>query len=153
MQEIEKILDQYPFVQRDNLIPILQDIQNTFGYISEEAIVKVGSYLKMPTSKIYGLATFYNQFRFTPKGKYHIKICNGTSCHVNANNLIIREVEKILGIKNGENTKDNHFSLEITSCMGVCGMGPVMAVNDKYYTLITVQKAKEIISDYQQMEV
>ncbi|HSH51494.1 MAG TPA: NAD(P)H-dependent oxidoreductase subunit E, partial [Bacteroidales bacterium] len=128
MQKIEKILDQYPFVQRDNLIPILQKIQHTFGYISEEAIVKVGNYLKMPTSKIYGLATFYNQFRFTPKGKYHIKVCNGTSCHVNGNHLMIKEIEKILGIKNGENTTNNKFSLEMTSCMGVCGIGPVMAV-------------------------
>ncbi len=152
MREIEKILDQYLFVQRDNLIPILQEIQNTFGYISEEAIVKVGNYLKMPTSKIYGLATFYNQFCFSPKGKYHIKICNGTSCHVNGNNLMIKEIEKILGIKDGENTKDNKFSLEMTSCMGVCGMGPVMAVNDKYYTCLTVKKVTEIIRDYQQME-
>ena len=152
MQEIEKILDQYPFVQRDNLIPILQEIQNAFGYISEEAIVKVGNYLKMPTSKIYGLATFYNQFYFTPKGRYHIKICNGTSCHVNGNSLIIKEIEKILGIKDGENTKDNGFSLELTSCMGVCGMGPVMAINDKYYTCLTVKKVKTIIHDYQQMD-
>ncbi|MEE4197953.1 MAG: NADH-quinone oxidoreductase subunit NuoE [Bacteroidales bacterium] len=152
MREIEKILDQYPFVQRDNLIPILQEIQKNFGYISEEAIVRVGNYLKMPTSKIYGLATFYNQFRFIPKGNYHIKICNGTSCHVNANQLIVQEVEKILGIKSGENTRDNRFSLETTSCMGVCGRGPVMAINHKYFTELTVSKVRAIIKDYQQRE-
>lgn len=150
MPEIEKILDQYPFVQRDNLIPILQDIQDNFGFISEQAIVKVGKYLKMPTSKIYGLATFYNQFRFTPKARYHIKICCGTSCHVNANIIIIREIEKLLGIGNGESTKDNQFSFETTSCMGACGMGPVMAVNNKFYTHLTIKKANEIIRSYQQ---
>ncbi len=142
MPEIEKIFDQYPFVQRDNLIPILQEIQNHFGYISEEAIVKVGKYLKLPTSKIYGLATFYNQFRFAPQGKFHIKICNGTSCHVNSNILIIKEVEKLLGIKSGENTKDNQFSFETTSCMGACGTGPVMAINEKYFTRLTAKKVR-----------
>jgi NADH-quinone oxidoreductase E subunit len=152
MPEIEKILDQYPFVQRDNLIPILHDIQNHFGYISEEAIVKVGKYLKLPTSKIYGLATFYNQFRFVPKGKFHIKICNGTSCHVNTNILIINEVEKLLGIKSGENTKDNQFSFETTSCMGACGLGPVMVINEKYFTRLTAKKVNDIIRSYQQME-
>jgi len=152
MREVEKILDQYPFVQRDNLIPILQEIQKKFGYISEEAIVMVGSYLKMPTSKIYGLATFYNQFRFSPQGQFHIKICNGTSCHVNANQLILKEVENILGIKDGEKTKDNRFSLETTTCMGVCGMGPVMAVNDRYYTQLTVTEVNKIIKNYQQSE-
>lgn len=152
MPEIEKILDQYPFVQRDNLIPILHDIQNHFGYISEEAIVKVGKYLKLPTSKIYGLATFYNQFRFVPKGKFHIKICNGTSCHVNTNILIINEVEKLLGIKSGENTKDNQFSFETTSCMGACGSGPVMVINEKYFTRLTAKKVNDIIRSYQQME-
>ncbi len=152
MPEIEKILDQYPFVQRDNLIPILHDIQNHFGYISEEAIVKVGKYLKLPTSKIYGLATFYNQFRFVPKGKFHIKICNGTSCHVNTNILIINEVEKLLGIKSGENTKDNQFSFETTSCMGACGSGPVMVINEKYFTRLTTKKVSDIIRSYQQME-
>lgn len=152
MAEIEKILDQYPFVQRDNLIPILQEIQDNFGYISEEAIVKVGNYLKMPTSKIYGLATFYNQFRFLPKARYHIKICNGTSCHVNSNILIIKEIEKLLGIRNGESTKDNQFSFETTTCMGSCGMGPVMAVNSKFYKQLTVKQVGEIIRSYQQNE-
>ena len=152
MTKIEIILEKYPFVQRDNLIPILQDIQQAFGYLSEESIVKVGKYLVMPTSKIYGLATFYNQFRLEPKAKYHIRICNGTSCHVNSNVNIINELGKILDVKNGESTKDGLFSIEETNCMGACGSGPVLAVNENYYTKMTVEKLTEVIEFYKNYE-
>lgn len=152
MPNLEEILEKYPFVQRDNLIPVLQDIQDQFGYLSEEAIVKVGKYLNLPTAKIYGLATFYHHFRFIAKGKYHIKICNGTSCHVNSNILIINELEKKLGIKDEEITKDGLFSLEETTCMAACGEGPVMAVNDRYFTDLTIEKVAEIIDSYKSME-
>ena len=152
MPNLEEILEKYPFVQRDNLIPILQDIQDECGYLSEEAIVKVGKYLDLPTAKIYGLATFYHHFRFNDKGKYHIKICNGTSCHVYSNILIINELEKKLGIKDEEITKDGLFSIEETTCMAACGEGPVMAVNDKYFTHLTIEKVAEIIDSYKSME-
>lgn len=152
MPNLEEILEKYPFVQRDNLIPILQDIQEEFGYLSEEAIIKTGKYLNLPTVKIYGLATFYHHFRFIAKGKYHVRVCNGTSCHVNSNTLIINELEKKLGIKNEEITKDGLFSLEETTCMAACGNGPVMAVNDKYYTDLTIEKVAEIIDSYKSME-
>lgn len=152
MTKIETILEKYPFVQRDNLISILQDIQKTFGYISEDSIVKVGSYLSMPTSKIYGLATFYNQFRFETKAKYHIKICNGSSCHIFSNLLLIKELKKSLSIENGEKTKDGLFSLEETNCMGACGLGPIIAINEKYYTNMTVEKLAEIIEFYKNQE-
>jgi NADH-quinone oxidoreductase subunit E len=152
MSEIESILEKYPFVQRDNLIPILQDIQNVYGFLSEESIVKVGKYLNMPTSKIYGLATFYNQFRFEAKGKYHISVCNGTSCHINSNSLVIKEFFKYLGLENGGITKDGLFSFEETSCMGACGLGPVVLVNSDYYTEVTVKKVSEIIDYYMNKE-
>jgi len=148
MPEIDQILEKYPFVQPDNLIPILQEIQEKAGYLSQEAIVRVGRYLNMPTSKIYGLATFYNQFRFEEKAKFQIKICNGTSCHVKSNNLILKEIEKKLGIKVGEMTRDKMFSLEETSCMGACGFGPVVAVNNKFYTQMTINKIINILDSY-----
>ena len=152
MPKLEKILEKYPFVQRDNLIYILQDIQEYFGYLSEDAIVKVGKYLNLPTAKIYGVATFYNQFRFNAKGKYHIRICNGSSCHVNLNVLILDELKKMLEIDNEGITKDGLFSLEETTCMAACGMGPVMAVNEKYFTNLTIEKITEIIDSYKSME-
>lgn len=152
MPNLEKILEKYPFVQRDNLIPILQDIQDEYGYLSEEAIVKVGKYLKLPTAKIFGLASFYHHFRFIKKGKYHIKICNGTSCHAKQNNLIIQKLEKLLGIKNEEVTKDGLFSMEEITCMAACGNGPVMSVNDEYYTNLTIDKVKSVIESYKRLE-
>jgi NADH-quinone oxidoreductase E subunit len=152
MPEVERILGNYPFVQRDDLIPILQEIQDSIGYLSEEAIVKVGKHLNIPASKVYGLATFYNQFRFEAKGKYHIQICNGTSCHVNTNTLIINELFKKLSIKNGEITKDGNFSLEETTCMGACGFGPVMAINGKYFTKLNLKKLNEVIEFYMNLE-
>ena len=152
MPDLEKILEKYPFVQRDNLIPILQDIQDEFGFLSEEAIVKVGTYLKLPTSNIYGLASFYHHFRFVLNGKYHIKVCNGTSCHVKSNWLIIQKIQKILGIKPDQVTKDGLFSLEETTCMAACGEGPVMMVNNEYYTRLTLDKVKVVIDTYKRLE-
>jgi len=152
MPEVERILRNYPFVQRDDLIPILQEIQDAIGFLSEEAIVKVGKYLNIPASKVYGLATFYNQFRFEAKGKYHIQICNGASCHVHTNTLIINELYKKLAIKNGEITKNGNFSFEETSCMGACGFGPVMSINGKYFTKLNVKKLNEVIEFYMNLE-
>ena len=152
MNKIESILENYSFSQKDDLISILQDIQNQAGYLSQEAIIKVGKYLDMPTSKIYGLATFYNKFRFVPKGKYHIRICNGASCHVNSNSIILKELYEYLEIDNDEITKDGIFSIEETNCLGACSLGPVMAVNDKYFTKLDIPKLKEIIDFYRNLE-
>jgi len=152
MPSLEEILEKYPFVHRENLIPILQDIQDKFGYLSEESIVKVGKYLNLPTAKIYGLASFYHHFRFIQKGKYHIKICNGTSCYANSNKIIIRELEKLLRIRNEETTKDGLFSLEEVTCMAACGEGPVMMINEKYYTNLNIGKMAKIIESYKSLE-
>lgn len=152
MISLEEILERYPFVQREDLIPILQDIQDKFGYLSEESIVMVGKHLSLPTAKIYGLASFYHHFRFTPRGKYHIKICNGTSCYANSNKLIIGELTKILGIKNEETTKDGMFSMEEVACLAACGEGPVMMVNDNYHTHLSIQKVVKIIDSYKSLE-
>ncbi len=152
MSRLDEILEKYPFVQRDNLIPILQDIQDEFGCLTEEAIVKVGKYLNLPTAKIFGLASFYNHFRFVKKGKYHIKVCNGTSCHAYGNTLILNELEKKLEIKSDEVTKDGNFSIEESTCMASCGNGPVVSVNERYYTNVDIEKLVEIIDYYKGLE-
>jgi NADH:ubiquinone oxidoreductase subunit E len=147
--QVEKILDKHPGARRDKLIPILQEIQDCFGYLDEETIKKVGKHLKLPTSKIYGIATFYNQFSFVPKGKYHIRICQGSSCHVNGGVKFIGEIEKILGLKHGETSRDGLFSFEITACMGACSRSPVIEINDEFYALIdsaALRKTIESIS-------
>jgi len=145
MSDIDEIFKKYPFVQRENLIPILQDIQAVYGYLQEEAIKQVGEYLQMPTSKIYGLSTFYSHFRFEPKGEYHIRLCHGTSCHVKLSGLLKQEIEKLLTIKDGGMTKDGKFSFETTNCLGACGHGPVLTINDQVYTHVQVRQIKKLI--------
>lgn len=147
------IIKKFPDLSRDSLIPILQQIQDEMGYVSEEAIKEIGIHLNLPASKIYGLATFYNQFRFTPLGKYHITLCNGTACHLEGSQDLIREIEKILGIKDGETTRDGLFSLELLSCIGACGQAPVLAVNGEYYEGVGKERLKEIISKYRDKEI
>lgn len=143
--KVNEIITGYRQTHRSTLIPILQDIQNELGYISEMAIKKVGDHLKIPTSKIYGLATFYNQFRLDKKGMYHIQVCNGSSCHLDNNAIILKEIEKLLKIKNGEVTRDGWFSLEILPCIGACAQSPVLAVNGKYHVKMDQFKTRDLI--------
>ncbi len=150
--ELESILKEFPSIKRDSLIPMLQKVQAEFGYLSEESIAEISRSLNLPASKVYGLATFYNQFRFTPPGKYHLKICDGTSCHLEGSGSVIREIEKSLGISDGETSRDGLFSLEVLSCIGACGEGPVISVNETYYSKVDKSKIKEIISSIREVE-
>jgi NADH-quinone oxidoreductase E subunit len=146
MQDLtDKILENYPRAKRGDLIPILQEVQDAAGYLTEEAVVKVGRHLKLPTSKIYGIATFYNQFSFEPRGRYHIQVCHGTTCHVAGAMNLIHELEKQLRIHHGETSRDGRFSIEIVSCMGACGKAPVVAVNDDYYIRMNADELKELL--------
>jgi NADH-quinone oxidoreductase subunit E len=150
--QLKEILDKYTLGRRDTLIPILQDVQDKFGYISEENVAKIGDFLSLPTSKIYGLATFYNQFRFRPKARYHIQLCRGTTCHVNGASNLLRDVKKMLSIDDGETTRDGVFSLEVLSCVGACSQAPVMILNGEYHARVDELKLQEIISRCQQLE-
>jgi NADH-quinone oxidoreductase subunit E len=152
MEKITKILEKYPFVQRENLIPILQDIQNELGYLTEDAVAEVSRYLGLPASKIYSLATFYSKFRFIPKGKYHLVICRGTSCHIQGASHLINKIYELIGIRSGETTRDGLFSLEVVPCMSACGFGPILAVNDSYYNQLDEDRLKEIIDFYKESE-
>lgn len=147
-KQLKGILEKYPPANRESLIPILQEIQSASGYLSESVVVEVGRYLKMPTSKIFGLSTFFNQFRFEPPAQYIIKVCRGTSCHVNESLSILAEFEKKYKLIPGQMTRDGMFGLEITGCMGACGLGPVMEINGEYYTELKASSIKEIIDSY-----
>lgn len=149
---IDKTLEQYDNVERDSLIAILQEIQETEGYLSEEAIVKTGKKLKIPMSKIYGVATFYNQFRFEPKGKYHVMVCRGTACHVLGSLTVLQELEKTLKIKAGQTTRDGLFSIEVVACIGACGLAPVVNINGTFYAKLTATSINEIIESYRKKE-
>jgi NADH-quinone oxidoreductase subunit E len=139
------ILKKYKQGKREELIPLLQEIQNDLGYLSEEAIVKTGSFLGLSTTKIYGLATFYDKFRFIPSGKIQIMICNGTSCFMNGSQSIINKIKEETGILQGQTTRDGNFSYEIVSCMGGCCNGPVISVNGQYNTHIKAEQIPELI--------
>lgn len=145
--KIDEIIKNHLNVQRDGLLPLLQEIQREMGYLSEESINRIGVALTLPTSKIYGVATFYDQFRFEPKGRFHIRICHGTTCHINHSAKIILEAERLLKIKQGQTTRDGMFSIEVVNCMGACGLSPVIAINDDYFTDVKPGDLKEILEN------
>jgi NADH:ubiquinone oxidoreductase subunit E len=143
--DLDIILKKYKQGKREDLIPLLQEIQNDIGYLSEEAIVKTGSFLGLSTTKIYGLATFYDRFRFIPAGKIQIRICHGTSCFLNGSQSVIKKRKEETGILPGQTTRDGNFSYEIVSCMGGCCNGPVINVNGQYQTHIKAEQLPELI--------
>jgi NADH-quinone oxidoreductase subunit E len=145
MSNIEDILRRYRSGSHDSLIPILQEVQAAEGFIPEEAIVKIGSFLGMSTTKIYGLATFYDQFRFVPFGKVHLRICNGTTCFINGSTPIINAVKEAFGTDPGQTTRDGRFSFELTACMGGCNEGPVIKVGNDYYSHLRSEDIPEMV--------
>jgi NADH:ubiquinone oxidoreductase subunit E len=142
---VDQILKKFGSGRKADLIPLLQEIQEESGFLSEEAIVKVGKQLGLSTTKIYGLATFYDQFRFIPQGKIHLKICNGTSCFMNGSASIIKVIKEEMGIEAGQTSRDGIFSYEIVSCMGGCSNGPVIKVNNDYHTTVKPEQIPDLI--------
>ena len=146
--DIEPILRKYPNAKRDALIPLLQQVQEAVGYLSREAVVRIGQHLGLPTSKVYGVATFYNQFRFQAQGKNHVQVCRGTACHVKGSAGVLDALKRSLGIEPGQTTRDGLFSLEVVACIGACGLAPVIAVNGDFYASMNNDSAKQIIETY-----
>lgn len=145
--DIEEILERYPDAGRDALIPLLQEVQETLGYLSREAIARIGAHLKLPSSKIYGVATFYNQFRFQPLGRYHIQVCRGTACHVKGSLGVLDAVRQELNLEPGKTTRDGLFSLEVVACIGACGLAPVICINGEFHANLTPQKVRRIMDE------
>ncbi len=152
VKSVETILKEHPNAGRDHLVPILQEVQEAEGFLSHESITKVGRALNLPSSKIFGVATFYNMFRFHPKGKYHVMVCRGTACHVKGSSEVLSNLTKSLKIKAGETTRDQLFSLEVVACIGACGLAPVININGQFYAKVTPKKIKQIIDDLRAKE-
>ncbi len=131
---------------RQELIPILQETQEQFRYLPAEAMREIGRFLRIPESTIYGVSTFYAQFKLTPLGRKIVKVCRGTACHVRGGAKILEETEKILGIKAGETTDNLEYTLETIACFGSCALAPVMVINDTVYGRVTTNKVKSIIT-------
>jgi NADH:ubiquinone oxidoreductase subunit E len=152
MNDVDSVLKRHPRAGRDSLIPILQEVQENQGYLSREAVTLIGRHLNLPATKIYGVATFYNQFRFQPKGKYHFMVCRGTACHVKGSSRVLEMAQKLLKLKPGQTSRDRLFSLETVACMGACGLSPVMNLNGEFYAKVTPQKLVKIIQNCREME-
>ena len=152
MSAVESVLKKHPRAGRDALIPILQEVQESQGYLSREAVTRISKHLNLPVTKIYGVATFYNQFRFQPKGKYHFMVCRGTACHVKGSNRVLEMAQKVLKLKPGQTSRDRLFSLEVVACMGACGLSPVMNLNGEFYAKVTPQKLVKIIQECRETE-
>lgn len=146
--DLDWIFQEFRDAKRDALIPILQEVQHRHGYLSREAVVAVGRHLSLPASKIYGVATFYNQFRFQPQGRFHIQVCRGTACHVKGSAAVLEAVKRELKIEAGQTSRDGMFSLEVVACIGACGLAPVIAINGEFHAGVTTQKVSKILDSY-----
>ncbi len=146
--KFDSIFKKFPSGQCENLILILQEIQSVAGYISVEAVEKISSFLSVPTVKIYSVATFYDQFRFKPGGKYAIKICQGTSCHINNSSVLIEEIKLQLSLINGNKEEESFFYFQTLPCMGACDKGPIFAIEDEYYTNATPAMVKPALEKF-----
>lgn len=135
--------------EEGDLIPILQGIQTDLGYISEEAVRGVSRFLKVSESQVYGVASFYSQFRFNPPGRNSVKVCLGTACHVRGGQILIDQVERELGILPGQTTADMRYDLQRVACLGCCALAPVVAINDDIYSRMTVVLLKKTLSEYE----
>jgi len=149
---VEAILREHPGAGRDHLIPILQEVQDTQGYLSQESIAEIGKALDLPASKIFGVATFYNMFRFQPRGRHHIMVCRGTACHVKGSAKSLDMVSQELGIQPGETTRDGLFSLEVVACMGACGLAPVVNINGHFHAKVNPMKLRKIVEECRAQE-
>jgi NADH:ubiquinone oxidoreductase subunit E len=145
---IEHILVKYPQNDQGFLIPLLQDVQEFYGYISSEAVDKVQEFTGVSASEIYGVASFYSQFRFTKPGKHIIKVCLGTACHVRGGSRILELMEHQLNIKAGQNTPDDEFSLEHVACFGCCALAPVVMVDKDVHGRVNATKGQKLLKKY-----
>lgn len=132
------------------LIPLLQKVQGELGYIPEEAIFGISEKLRVPASEIFGVLTFYAQFRLEPRGRTLVSICRGTACHVRGSTRILRTMESHLGIRAGETSPDMEFTLEAIRCFGSCSLAPVIVVNQDTYGRLTSEKALQILERYRE---
>jgi NADH-quinone oxidoreductase subunit E len=131
----------------DSLIPVLQRVQEEFGYLPEEAMISIAKAIGVPESRVYAVASFYAQFRFTPMGRNHVMVCRGTACHVRGAQRILDEAERRLGIKEGETTEDLEYTLETVACIGCCGLAPTIVINETTYGRLTPKDIPKIFDE------
>ena len=149
--ELKEILEKYE-KDKSNLIQILNQVQEKYGYISQEAQREISEYLDISMAEVYGVITFYSRFTLKPKGKYNIAVCLGTACFVKGSEKILDKVKDILKIDVGQTTEDGLFSIEATRCVGACGLAPVFTVNDEVYGKATPEMVESVIKKIREEE-
>ena len=150
-EETKEILEQYK-EDKENLIPILNDIQEKYGYIPKVSQLEISEYLNIPMAEIYGVITFYSRFTLKPKGKYNISVCLGTACFVKGSQAILDRLKDRLKLEEGKTSLDGKFSIDTTRCVGACGIAPVFTVNNEVYGHATVKKLDEVIDNIKKEE-
>ena len=148
-RNIDEVIHEHP-PSREHLISILQDVQEAEGYLSRESIRRIGEYLNLPPSKIYGVATFYNQFRLHKPGKIQIQVCRGTACHVKGSLNLLDSLKLLLGIEVGQTTRDGLFTLETVACLGGCSIAPVITANGKFFGRLDKKKLEELVTKFRE---
>jgi NADH-quinone oxidoreductase subunit E len=133
--------------EKQELIPILQETQEKFRYLPAAAMREISLFLQVPESTVYGVCTFYAQFKLTPLGKRIIRVCRGTACHVRGASKVLAELEKQLGIKAGETTEDMEYTLETVACIGACALAPTMTIDNETHGKMTAKKVTEVLGD------
>ena len=144
---LDEILQKYQGL-KGSLIPVLQEVQNAYGYLPKDVMENMAGKMDIPISQIYGVATFYSQFHLKPRGKNIIRVCQGTACHVRGAKAILQELEDELKIKAGGTTPDLLFTLETVACIGACGLAPVLMINDNTYGRLTPESILGILAKY-----
>lgn len=147
----EEAISRHPR-SRDYLIPILQDLQEKEGYVSEAGVEIIARHLDLPKTKIYGVVTFYNQFKLNPPGKHQIQICRGTACHVKGSGDLLETLKSELGIDAGQTTRDGLFSLETVACLGACSIAPAITINGEFYGRLDKKMVLDLINQIKEKE-
>lgn len=147
-QALQEILQRHPGAGREALIPILQEIQDHEGYVSRNSMRFVARHLGISTAKVFGVASFYNQFRFQAPGRYRIQLCRGTACHVKGSSPLLEALQRELKVKAGETTEDGLFSIEVVACIGACGLAPVICVDGEFHAGVSTDQLPKIINEY-----
>jgi NADH-quinone oxidoreductase subunit E len=146
LKPLDALIEKYRHA-KGNVIPLLQGTQSLFGFIPREAFEKIAAETGLKTSDLYGVATFYAQFRLKPVGKHIIKVCHGTACHVQNANAVSDSIKEALGVGDGETTADGFFTLESVACLGCCSLAPVMMIGDETFGNLTGSEAVKIIKN------
>ena len=150
-EEMKELLKNYS-QEKSNLIQILNEVQEKYGYIPKQSQIEISNYLNIPMAEIYGVITFYSRFTLKPKGKYNISVCLGTACFVKGSQALLDRLKERLQIQEGETTPDGKFSIDATRCVGACGLAPVFTVNNEVYGKATVKKLDEVLDEYMKKE-